>query len=69
MKQVPFKIENVTVNVEEYESYVYLCLIVVDELYRNRGLGTSVLIEIISYAECVKKPLLVYASNDFGGDL
>ncbi|MFP3727486.1 GNAT family N-acetyltransferase [Priestia filamentosa] len=69
-KEVPFLNEQAkSIEVEEYPTYVYIQAIIVKDSERNKGVGTKVMNEIISYAKSRNKPLVAFASNELGGDL
>lgn len=54
---------------EEFPDHVYLQSIQTKIWERNHGLGTKALLRAIQYATAKQKPLLVFASNELGGNL
>jgi len=54
-------------NVYEFEDKISLDLIVVKE--KNRGIGTSVMKELCSYADSKNKVIILSPSDDFGGNV
>lgn len=68
-KEIDFIIENVSLEVIEYDNYIYLYSIVVNQNLRGCGYGTNALLKIINYAKKQDKPLLAFATNELGGDV
>lgn len=69
-KELDFSQEHVKhVSVTEYDNYIYIESLVIEDRYRGKGLGTKVIKSVIEYACRQKKPLYGYASKELGGDL
>lgn len=64
-----FVIPHTNVKVLDYENYVYLYSILVEEQERGKGHGTKALKEVIAYANAKKKPLLLFATHELGSDV
>lgn len=59
---------NVTLDIYENPDYIVLSRIIVPKEERNKGLGTSVMSELIDYANINKKDIFLTPSADFGGN-
>lgn len=68
-KNVHFNVENVSLQVLEYDNYIYLLSLVTKSEFRKQGYGTIALKEVIAYAKKIKKPILCFATKELGNEL
>jgi len=68
MKYIEFQY-GLQATINETDSEIYLCLILVDEDKKNKGLGTAYMKELIDYAVRYNKRLILFPSSFFGGEL
>jgi len=59
---------NVILDIYEKPDYLILSRIIIPKEERNKGIGTSVMNDIIDYANKNKKDIFLTPSGDFGGN-
>lgn len=55
--------------VNEYDNEIHIAMIVVDESYRCKGIGTKYILETIEYAKRYNKIVTLIPSDIYGGNL
>lgn len=63
-----YKSELVGLDIYEDGKSIKLSRIVIDPNFRNSGIGTSILTDLINYADKTKKIVTLTPSSDFGGN-
>jgi len=59
---------NILLDIYENPEYIVLSRIIIPKEDRNKGIGTSVMNDLIDYANTNKKDIFLTPSGDFGGN-
>jgi GNAT superfamily N-acetyltransferase len=63
-----YKSELIGLDIYEDSKSIKLSRIIIDPNFRDKGIGTSILNDLVSYADKTKKIVTLTPSSDFGGN-